>query len=222
MRKIVLFAGYVSCVVAVVGCSFLKKKEEADAAADAAVVASDAATAAADASGAAPIDAKNAAEVARFAAETPVSDDDVKLVLTAAVRTVPKAGAVVATLKPGTDVIKHAEYQNCVLVTFADPKDASAKLMGWIGKEAFSAAVVTSHDAGVTDAGHTDAGAKPVTDAGAPKLTCAAGSIAVILTKDPVCRKKCAKDAECKGGVAGSCANATTVTGTVARVCASE
>ena len=120
-----------------------------------------------------------------------------------------------ATLRPGGDVHKMAEYQGSYLVTFPDPKDASQTMMGWIGKEAFT--VWVPRDGGVKP----DAAA-PVVDAGPPKATCAAGQVAVILSRDPVCKKRCARDADCKGGAAGSCVPANAAAGNVVRVCAND
>lgn len=238
MRNALFVAGVVSCA-ALLGCPF-KKKGDADAAADAEAVAEAEAPAAVVDAAPAPvaIDAKNSADVARFPAETPVTDDDLKLASTGIARTAPKTGTVVATLKPGTDVLKIAEYQSSILVTFTDPRDASSTLMGWIEKSSFSAPAVSSkRDAGPSDAAApvADAGDAKKADAGgsdakkvdagggdAKKLTCASGQAAVVLSKDPVCRKKCTKDADCKGGAAGTCANATTAAGGIARVCANE
>ncbi|HVH42186.1 MAG TPA: hypothetical protein VM925_07570 [Labilithrix sp.] len=221
MRNLLVSTGLLSCALLVLGCPF-KKKDEADAAADAAVVDAEAPTAVvADAAPPAPVvTAKNAADVARFPAETAVTDDDMKLASTGYARTTPKTGKLVAALKPGTDVVKLAEYQDCVLATFADPKDASSTLMGWIDRTSFSApAAVVKRDGGVSDAAAPPA----VVDAGPPpKAGCPANFVSVVLAKDPVCRKKCAKDADCKGGAAGACANATTAAGGVARVCATE
>ena len=239
MRNATLAAAFISCAALVLGgCHLLKKDGDADAAADATTAPEAEAPAAvvdAEAPPSPVADAKNSADVARFPAETPVSDDDLKLASTGIARTSPKTGTVVATLKPGTDVLKIAEYQSSILVTLADPRDASSTLMGWIGKESFSAPPASAkRDAGASDAGAgekvADAGAK-VADAGAKvdagggdakKPACAAGQVSVVLAKDPVCRKKCAKDADCKGGAAGTCANATTATGGIARVCANE
>jgi hypothetical protein len=82
--------------------------------------------------------------------------------------------------------------------------------MGWIGKEAFTAVVI--RDAGPkSDAGKVDAGPT--------KLVCAAGKVAVVLADTPVCKKKCAKDADCKGIGDGTCQNANSVAGAVVRVC---
>jgi hypothetical protein len=209
----------------VVGCQYLKKNgaDAGDAAVtDAAVTtvaeaeAPAAVTDAAPASAPAAVTAKNVADVARFPAETAVTDDDLKLASVAYARTSPKTGTVVATLQPGADVMKIAEYQNSILVTFADPKAASSTLMGWIGKESFTAtAIVKKLDGGVTDAAAPPA----LVDAGAKKLTCPANMVAVVLSKDPTCRKKCTKDSECKGGTAGGCATASTAAGGVAKVC---
>jgi hypothetical protein len=227
MRKLLVAGGLISCAVVILGCPLLKKKDEGgDAASDAAALVAEteaAAPPAGDAAAApAVVTAKNSADVARYPAETPVSDDDLKLASTASARTSPKTGTVVANLNPGTDVTKIAEHQNSLLVTFADPKDANTTLMGWIGKEAFTHVAVVKRDGGVSDGGVSDAAVPAAVDAGAKKLTCAQGSVAVVLAKDPVCRKKCTKDAECKGGAAGSCANASAAAGGVARVCTTE
>ncbi|MBX3204765.1 MAG: hypothetical protein KF764_06835 [Labilithrix sp.] len=224
MRKLILAVALVSTAALVLGCPLMKKKDdaEADAAADAAGEQAEAPPVVEDAAPPPPVvTAKNAADVARFAAETPVTDDDMKLASSGVARTAPKTGAVVATLKPGTDVGKIAEYQGSVLVTFADPKDASTSLMGWIVKESFTAPAVVRR----TDAGVSDAGTAPAVDAGhsAPKkLTCPMGMVAVVLSAEPLCRKKCAKDSDCKGGAAGACANASTAAGSVAKVCVAE
>lgn len=206
----------VSSAALLLGCP--KKNGDGDASADAAVAEAEApAAVVADAAPATPavVNAKNSGEIARFPAETPVTDDDAKLAQASTARTSPKGGNPVATIKPASDVTKIAEYQNSYLVTFADPKDASVTLMGWIGKESFTAPTIVK----VVDGGvKSDAGAVVVADAGQAKLTCPAGQAAVILTKDPVCKKKCTKDADCKSG----CANATKEGGGVARVCASD
>src|SRR4051794_17921161 len=113
MRNLFVLVGLVSCAALVLGCP-KKKGDEGDAAADV-----DAAAAVAvpdvDAAGAAAapvaITAKNTADVARFPGETPVADDDLKLAQPTLVRTSPKSGTVITTLKPGTDVTKIAEFQ---------------------------------------------------------------------------------------------------------------
>jgi len=210
MAKLFRIIGLTSCGLLLLGCP-KKNGDGADAAADAPVEA-EAPAAVVDA-GPAPITARNSADVARFPGETAVTDDEAKLAQVTPVRTAPRAGGVVATLKPGAEVVKVAEYNSAILVTFTDPKDASATLMGWIGKEAFTVYVV--RDAGAKDAA-------PVVDAGPPKLTCATGQVAVVLSTGAVCKKKCAKDADCKGGAAGACGNASSPAGGVVRACVAD
>lgn len=235
MRKLSATLVIASAMVCLFGCALLKKADPgADAAADAAPLDAEVAAVLDAAPVTLVITAKNAADVARFPAESAVTDDDLKLASVGIARSAPKTGTVVATLKAGTDVVKLAEYQSAILVTFADPKDASSSLMGWIGSEAFAASVASKRDGGASDA------AAPVVDAGAPKAdagaakadasapvvdagtkpACAAGSVSVMLGGAPVCRKRCASDAACKvGTAAGVCANATTTAGSVAKVC---
>ncbi|AKV04525.1 hypothetical protein AKJ09_11188 [Labilithrix luteola] len=240
MRKLILVASFFPMVLVVSGCPMLKK-QGADAGSDAAVVdatavVEDAAPAPAPAADAAVAPApapaaKNAASVARFPGETPIPNEATKVAAaSASVRTTPKAGSVVATLAKGTEVNKIAEYQDCELVTFADPKDASSVLMGWVTKDAFTA-TATVTDAGTTavDGGAKDAGgisdAGAAADAGKPATAakCAAGQELVMgFGKDAMCKKKCASDKDCKNAAAGSCAVAATTTGKVARVCTNE
>jgi hypothetical protein len=219
MRKLLLMSGLLPCLLLVAGCP-KKKDGEADAAAEAdATAAAEPAATDAAAAPAAPA-AKNAADVARFAAETKVEDDGAKPAAFAAARTSPKGGSVVATLKPGTDVTKVAEYQDCFLVTFADPKDASATLMGWIEKGSFTYVApkdAGAKDAAAGDAGPVDAGAAAV-DAGAPK--CAANEERVTLSAAvSACKKKCKEDKEC---AKGPCSVASTTAGKAVKVCAAD
>ena len=123
------------------------------------------------------------------------------------------AGAVVATLKVGTDPFKIAEFQDCNLVTFPDPKDATVTLMGWIPKDAFTK--VTIVDAGIKDAA-VDAAVSTV-------LKCPAGQEAIInVSAVAICRKKCTVDKDCKTATAGACAAASTAAGKITKVCANE
>ena len=216
MRKLILCLGFVGLSIALLGCP--KKDGAGDGGADAMVEGggtdTDGAAAAGDAAAApAAVNAKNTASVARFPGETPIANEVAKVAQPTPVHTEPHAGAVVAMLKVGTDVTKVASYKTAFLVTFADPKDATSTLLGWIGTEAFTA--WRPIDAGITDA---------AVDAAAKKLTCAAGQVAVVLTKDPapVCKKKCTKDTDCKDKAAGACANANAATGQVVRACVND
>jgi hypothetical protein len=212
MRKLLLSCLLLPCA-ALLLAACPKKKGDADASADAEPAEASAVVEPPDTGPPPPVQptAKNAAQVARFPAETPLTDDDLKLANMAIAWTQPRGGTQVAVLKPGTDVVKLAEYQGCLVVTFTDPRDANTTLMGWIGKEAFVAWVV--RDAGVRDA-----------NVGPAPLKCAGGQEAVVLAANlpPSCRKKCNSDADCKGALAGSCAVAAKTTGAATKVCTNE
>ena len=211
LRKLFLCCALGSCVALLVACP--KKKDDGADAGDEAgpVVAVDAAPPPA----AAPV-AKNAPDVARFPAEKPVADDDAKTVdLFTQAKTGCKSGNNVALLKSGTDPFKIAEFQDCLLVTFTDPKDAAVTLMGWIPKAAF--VLSAPRDAGVRDA---------AVDAAVAVLPakCPAGQETVVNVAGGagVCRKKCTADKDCKTPTLNACAAATTLAGKITKVCANE
>ncbi|MBX3192040.1 MAG: hypothetical protein KF819_33930 [Labilithrix sp.] len=197
--------------LAVMGCP--KKGGEADAGeVEAAVV-----EAVVDAAPAVPA-AKNANDVARFPGETALADDDLKLVdAFTTVRTGPKQGGTVATLRAGTDVVKMAEYQGAFLITFADPKDPNTHLMGWIDKGAFVQDVLIV-DAGPRDAAK-DVAPPPPVDAGFGLVCPPNNAVVVNLAPTPVCKTKCKEDKECPGAAAGSCVAAQTPDNKVVKVC---
>ncbi|MEA2753692.1 MAG: hypothetical protein QOI41_7835 [Myxococcales bacterium] len=213
MRKLFLVCALVPCVATLLGCP--KKTDATDGGDDAAPV-----VAVVDAAPAAPV-AKNVNDVARFPAEKPLTDDAQKTIdLFASAKTGCKSGNQVALVKAGTDPFKIAEFQDCILVTFADPKDANTTLMGWIPKDAFTRVSVVL-DAGIKDAA-TDA---TVVDAAVATTTlkCAAGQEAIVnIGRDPTCRKKCTADKDCKTPTANACANASTTAGKITKVCANE
>ncbi len=165
-----------------------------------------------DAAPAAPV-AKNVNDVARFPAEKPLTDDTQKTVdLFASAKTGCKSGNQVALVKAGTDPFKIAEFQDCILVTFPDPKDASSTLMGWIPKDAFTRVTVIA-----------DAGAKVDAAVAATTLKCSAGQEAIVfIGQSPTCRKKCTVDKDCKTPTPNACSNASTVAGHIAKVCGNE
>lgn len=221
MRKLFLAALLPSALVMVASLTGCPKKVDPNAA-DAADEAA-APVAVADAAPVAPV-AKNVNEVARFPAEKPLVDDTQKTIdLFANVRTGCKSGTPVALVKAGTDAFKIAEFQDCILVTFPDPKDATTNLMGWIPKDAYTRDTV--FDAGVKDAAVAVAvdAAVPVPVGGI--LKCPAGQEAVVnITADPrgVCRKRCTADKDCKTPTAGACAVAQTNLQKGTRVCVAE
>jgi hypothetical protein len=232
MRKLFLFSVLLPCVLALAGCPKKKADDaetaDAEAEAEAPVVAAEVDAEVAPVAPVAPV-AKNVADVARFpAGETALTDDDQKTVdLFVQARTGPKQGPVVALVKAGTDPFKIAAFQESILVTFPDPKDPAVTLMGWIPKDAFVANAAVVVDAGAKDAAvvvKVDAAAPPApAPAAVAGVKCAAGQDAVDhIGVNTVCRKKCKTDKDCKTPTAGACANATTNTGKVTRVCAGE
>jgi len=213
MRKLFLISCLVPCVAVLVGCP--KKGDGADAADNTPVAVVDAAPAAP----ALPV-AKNTADVARFpAGEKALTDDDQKILDPfTQVRTSPNAGGFVGGLKAGTDPFKIAEFQNSMLVSFADPKDPNTQLMGWIPKTAFT--TVTIFDAGKRDSA---VDAAVVVDAGTG-LRCPAGQEAIVNLGNTagICRRKCTADKDCRTPLAGACQNGSTAGGKIAKVCANE
>jgi hypothetical protein len=213
LRKLYLCFVLGSCVALLVGCP-KKKDDGADAGDEAGAVA---AVDAAPPPAATPA-AKNAPDVARFPAEKPLADDDAKILdaFTQA-RTGCKSGGVVAFVKPGTDPFKIADFQDCLLVSFPDPKDANSTLMGWIPKTSFVASA--PRDAGLKDAAIDAAPlVVPVT------TKCPAGQETVVnvATAGGVCRRKCTTEKDCKVATVGACVPATTLAGKITKVCANE
>jgi len=191
------------CLILLAGCP--KKGDAGDAAAEAAPSASAAASASA---GPAEPTAKNSADIARFPSETKIANEAAKTAMPVAARTGPKGGNVVAMLKPGTDVTKIADHQDCFLVTFADPKDSSSTLMGWIEKSSFT--YVAPHDAGAKDAAAVDAG---------PPKCATTEELVTLSASTTACKKKCKEDKECK---TAPCAVASTPSGKATKVCTND
>lgn len=220
MRKIVILLSLVPSVVLLAACPLMKKKGgEEDAAAEAGAVAvaeeasapEPAAEASAPPPTAVPVTAKNAGEIARFAAETKIESQAAKILSATVARTGPRSGGNVAALKPQTDVVKVAEYKDAFLVTFADPKDSATTLMGWVNKEAFTA---------IADAGPDAAKPDAAVDAGPVVAKCAAGQELVVVGAGmpAVCKKKCTADKDCAKG----CLVAQSASGKAVRVCAAD
>jgi hypothetical protein len=110
--------------------------------------ASDGGDAATDALAAAPVDsgpaapeATNVSDIARFGDETKIDHEVLKTEAPLSIaRKSPPNGDIVARLPRGTEVTKLASHETQFLVTFANPKKADERLMGWIGATAFKAA----------------------------------------------------------------------------------
>lgn len=215
-RKLVLCVVVGSCVTLLLGCP--KKKEDVPEAGAEEAGAVDAAPPP-PAVPAAPA-AKNSAEVARFPAEKPLVDDAEKTAdLFTQAKTGCKSGNNVALIKSGTDPFKIAEFQDCILVTFPDPKDAATSLMGWIPKAAFTLAA--PRDAGVRDAA-IDAAIDAAVALVPGKCPAGQESVVNVAGGAGVCRKKCAADKDCRNPTLNACAAATTSAGKVTKVCANE
>lgn len=170
-----LFCSTALAVLATIALTGCPKK--GDASGDAG---SDAATAVVVDAGA-PIKIANEADIKRYPTdEKPLDGDATVLAPTAAARTAAPGGAIVATLKQGTTVTQLVEHNGNYLVTFDDPKDATRRLEGWVGKGAFQTPKVVT---------------KPALKV--PK--CAAGEILSIGGDDglPKCRKICQEDTDC-------------------------
>lgn len=83
----------------------------------------------------------NAADVKRYADETPPDTTPTAKLTHDGMRAraeVPN-GSIVATLKKDQEVTTIAEHGGFVLVSFPDPKDATSTLIGWTSKGGFSA-----------------------------------------------------------------------------------
>ena len=128
-------------------------------------------------------EASNEADVTRFADETKL--DHVARATQAVVTTVRKAppsGAVIATLAKGTAVQEIAQRDKFSIILFADPKDPTKKLMGWVFQEAFIGGATTPQKPTVTN-------------------PCPAGQQLLIGEQD-FCGKVCKVAADCPNGQA--------------------
>jgi hypothetical protein len=125
---------FVAIAISLLGCPLTKKS-----APDAAAVADlDAAIDAAPVARPDPAaDATNKAKVARYGDETKIDPQDTKLVQGVAARSFPPNGDFIALLRAGTDVTKVSLHEDYVLVAFANPKNGSEKLIGWISPSGF-------------------------------------------------------------------------------------
>jgi hypothetical protein len=149
------------------------------------------AEAATDATAASEPSASNGTDVARFGDESKLNNEAANLPVSVTARTdLGNGGTVVALIAKGTAVTKLAEHSGSTLVTFANPKNASDTLMGWIPSSALKgvAAVATPRDAGATDAGSA------AVDAGPAVVNCPANQVAMpSTTGNNRCATKCTK-----------------------------
>ncbi len=133
----------------------------------------------------------NAADVTHFPDEKKIDEKATLEWSSSKVRKKPQ-GDVVVSLPKGTSVTKVAERQGFFLITFADPKDSSKQLEGWVYKDAFTAEVAMES---------TPVGGKCPEGM---KLTESAAT-------GKVCSKTCTSNAQCKSGFvcySGTCISA--------------
>jgi hypothetical protein len=131
MRKALLLL----LTLPLLGCP-KKKTDVSDAATDAAPAD------AGDVEAAAPAgpEASNMGDIARFGDETKIDHEAAKIeAVVAIVRKSPPNGEQVTRLSHGTDVVKIAQHEKQFLITFANPKKADDRLMGWVTETSFKA-----------------------------------------------------------------------------------
>lgn len=175
--------GILALSFVVAGCNPLAKKADVDAGVDAAVTA-------ADAVDAAPVPqpavlATNQGDIARFPDESPIANVRATFMRAYNIRESPLAGAIILGLPKGAVVTQIAQRTTYVLIVFDNPKQAGSQLMGWVGKDAFSAVVA---------------------DAGAPP-TCPSGETA-LMSDSAFCGRICMAEADCAPGT--SCRGSAT------------
>jgi hypothetical protein len=120
--------------------------------------------------------AKNSSRIARFPNDPKLGNVKEKLKADHTyAREAPGTGALVAALTKDVEVTKVAQHEDYFLVTFADPKDASTTLMGWIPQSGFS----------------------PTPPA--PKKACPKGQVKF---EGVGCKVECSSDEKCPAGMA--------------------
>ena len=133
----------------------------------------------------------NAADITRFPDEKKLDEQATLEWSSSKIRKKPQ-GDQVAVLLKGTKVTKIAEHQGFFLITFADPKDASKQLEGWVYKDSFTAEVAMEAE---PKGGKCPDGMKLTESAATGK----------------VCSKICTSNAQCKSGFvcySGTCISA--------------
>jgi len=175
----------ITCLVPLLACNLRGKKSDGGAEATTTTVAT-ADTAIVDAGPPAPI-ASNEKDIKRFSDEEKI-DGEVHEVewSTVAARKEPVSGAQVASLKKGTKCTLIAKKGKSALATFADPKDATSTLMGWIADDAF---VPGTTPVAITR--HADGGVS------APKTGVCGPGQTLLMGDDAFCGKICSADKDC-------------------------
>jgi len=144
--------------------------------------------------------ASNSEDIARFGEETKLANVHAQVLLAANARESPPNGPVVTPLAKGTEVTEIAQRDAYILAIFANPKNTSESLMGWIFAPALGGAVAPTTP--TTPVVLKDGGTVVKVDASvAPPTSCPAG-LTLVMVDLPVCAKICAEDKECPTGQA--------------------
>lgn len=186
-------------LLALAACDQLKSKLGKGAPADGGATSDPAATAAGDAGAGATAAATPAAEpepknlgaVAKFGSENALENVEATTKrANVRVTTAIPSGGEVAVLPAGAVVKQVAEKSGFYRVTFADPKDPTSRLVGWVDKTAFIAPTSSPPSIGSAAA----KAKKPI--------TCAAGLVLAGEGEEatPACAKPCSDDKDCSGG----------------------
>jgi hypothetical protein len=120
----------------------------------------------------------NVNQVGRFPDETPVNDVEAKVADPSIVaRNAAPGGAAVATLRFGTPVVEIAKHETFLLCSFADPKNPTHTLEGWIAEQAFVAGPTVPSKAG-----------------------CSTGQTRLMFDEQDFCGRVCKNDSDCQAG----------------------
>jgi hypothetical protein len=121
---------------------------------------------------------ENVNEVGRFPDEVSLNDTPAKVAdANVSARNAVPGGALVTTLKQGEPVTQLAKHGNFVLCSFADPKNPSKTLEGWVAEQAFVAG--------------------PTVPSKAP---CPSGQTRLIFEDQDFCGRTCKADPDCTTG----------------------
>jgi hypothetical protein len=131
-----------------------------------------------DAGPVAPPAPDNVNQVGRFPDEVPISDVEAKIAdPNVSARNAVPGGALVATLKIGTPVTQIAKHETFLLCTFADPKNPTRTLEGWVAEQAFVPGPTVPS-----------------------KASCGAGQTRLTIDEQDFCGRVCKNDSDCQSG----------------------
>ena len=166
--------------------------------------------------------AKNVNDVARFPAEKALTDDDQKTGRPFTSRDDRlQVGRDGRAVKAGTDPFKIADFQDCSLVTFPDPKDATSRSWARSRRTPFTRSRSRRGHQGRGKDGASTPPSSWSSRRRAAEVRGGPGGV-VNLGQAATCRKKCTADKDCKTPTTDACATSTTAAGKLTKVCANE